>query len=66
MCEIQMSLSGYISPLIPRRTYEIVTPGGRVIDTFEAHGEDHAVSIANKLYPNSNIKFQPRLVAVDD
>jgi hypothetical protein len=61
MCEIQMSLGGYISPLIPFRTYEVVS-GGKVIDTFEARGAEDAVRVANTLYPNSNIKFQPRLV----
>ena len=62
MPEIMMRLDGYLSPLIPLRTYEVVA-GTRVIDTFEAYGEEHAKLVAQRLYPNSGIKFVPRLVS---
>jgi len=56
-----MRLDGYLSPLIPLRTYEVVA-GTQVIDTFEAYGEEHAKLVAQRLYPNSVIQFRPTLV----
>lgn len=56
MAEIMMRLDGYISPLIPLRTFELLLDG-KVITKFKAEGVDDALRIASEAYPKSKIEY---------